>query len=95
MLLQAHRGTDPSVLTQRRSRGSFGGTLLQLILLVMLAAIAFQYALRAGLLKEYEPALQPVIDAMQPAVDAVEPLLRSAAQAVQPLVEQVRGYLSE
>jgi hypothetical protein len=81
--LQAHRATDSSVLALRRSRSSWLSTLLRLALL-LLAALAFQYALGAGLLKQYEPALQPVVQQLQPLLDVLQPV----TEAVEPFVQQ-------
>jgi 3-ketoacyl-CoA synthase len=78
----AHRATDPSVLKQRRGKGSFGQTLLVLAVLVMLLAVAFNYAHQAGLLKDFEPLLEPVQDALQP-----------LTEALQPVVQKVQGLL--
>jgi hypothetical protein len=68
-------------------------SLVRLALLLLVAALAFQYALGAGLLKQYEPALQPVVqqlqpllDVLQPVTDAVEPFVQQAAAKVQGLI---------
>lgn len=91
--LQAHRATDASVLARRRSRSSLLSSLVRLALLLLVAAVAFQYALRAGLLKQYEPALQPVVQQLQPLLDVLQPVTEAVEPYVQQAAAKVQGLI--
>lgn len=83
----AHRATDSSVLKQRRSRSSFGSSLVLLALFVLLAVVLLQSACAAGLLDRFEPVLEPVLKVL-------EPVVRPAQELLQPLITPVTDVLA-
>eukprot|EP00882_Tetradesmus_deserticola_P000731 GHRQ01000798.1.p1 GENE.GHRQ01000798.1~~GHRQ01000798.1.p1 ORF type:complete len:504 (+),score=238.10 GHRQ01000798.1:145-1656(+) len=89
----AHRATDPSVLAFRRSRSSWSSALVRVALLLLLAALAFQYALGAGLLERYEPALQPLLQPLRPLLSLLQPVTEAVEPFVQQAAAKVQGVI--
>lgn len=80
----AHRATDPSVLNRRGRNSSSGfGILLAWAFLVLLAAVALQYAQQAGWLRDLPYDVDGLV---QQAAAAVQPAVESVTQQAQKLL---------